>query len=253
MNTRALVVDDEEIARRHLVRLLERHPEIELIGQAKHGVEALALIRGMTPDVVFLDVQMPGMNGFDVLRQLAEQPLVVFTTAYDEYALTAFRENTIDYLLKPIGPEEVDRAVRKLRTLARRSDLTERTMAGLLKCLELARPPPFQILVAVSDFLKPVRVDQIVYAEALEKCSVVHTLDEAYETDTSLAELEARLPASDFIRIHRSHIVNRIYIAALRKWGNRQLKVELTVPIRAELYVSRRCVDAVLERLGSAI
>ena len=250
---RAVVVDDEEVARRHLVRLLERHPELEVIGQAKHGVEAVALIRKLAPDVVFLDIQMPGMDGFEVLRQLDEQPLVVFTTAYDEYALAAFRENAVDYLLKPIGSEDLDRAVRKLRALGDRAGVTERTLEGLLKYLESARAPSSQILITVRDVLKPVRLDQIVYVEALEKYTLVRTVDDAYETDASLAELEARLPVSSFIRIHRSHIVNRRYIAALHRWGNRQLKVELTVPIPAELYVSRRCVDSVLQRLGNVV
>jgi two-component system LytT family response regulator len=253
MNMRALIVDDEDIARRHLIRLLEKHPDLDVVGQAQHGVEAVALIRKLAPDVVFLDIQMPGMDGFDVLREIDEPPLVVFTTAYDEYALAAFKENAIDYLLKPIGAEDLGRAVRKLRTLTNRTGLTQKTMEGLLKYLESARAPTSQILITVRDVLKPVRLDQIVYVEALEKYTLVRTVDEAYETDSSLAELEARLPASNFIRIHRSHIVNRRYIAALRRWGNRQLKVELTVSIPAELYVSRRCVDSVLQRMGSVV
>jgi two-component system, LytTR family, response regulator len=252
MTLRALVVDDEAVARRHLIRLLEPYDDIRVVGQAKNGIEAVASMREDPPDVLFLDVQMPGMDGFQVLRSLAVQPLVVFTTAHDEYALAAFKENAIEYLLKPIGPEDIDRAVRKLRTLAAGRGAPQRFVEGLLRQLESSKPPPSQILVAVRDTLKPVRLDQIVYLEARDKCTIVHTVGGAHEADIALGEFEVRLPVADFIRIHRRHIVNRQYIASLRRWGNRQLKVELTVPCPVELFVSRRCVDEVLRRLGNA-
>jgi DNA-binding LytR/AlgR family response regulator len=113
-----------------------------------------------------------------------------------------------------------------------------------------AAPTPGQILVSVRDTLKPLRLDQIICLEARDKFTMIYTAAGEHEADKGLGDLEARLPSGDFVRIHRRHIVNIRYIKELRKWGNRQYKVELTTPLPVELYVSRRCVEDVLQRLG---
>jgi two-component system, LytTR family, response regulator len=248
MKLRAVVVDDEAIARRHLVRLLARHDSLEVVGQAANGIEALSVIRELQPDLLFLDVEMPGMDGFQLLRELPKQPIVVFTTAHDRYALAAFKENSVEYLLKPVGSEDVDRAVRKVSALAAAAGPDQQVIEKVL--LQLKAQTQKQILLPVRDVLRPVRLDQIVYLEARDKSTIIYTLEGTFQTETSLADLESRLPADDFIRIHRQHIVNVKFIRELQRWGNRQLKVVFTTPVNADLYVSRRSVDEVVKRLG---
>jgi len=113
---RCLVVDDEQVAREHMVRLLEQYSDVTTVGSASNGVEALESIADFTPDVVFLDIEMPEMSGFDVLAQLRTAPLIVFATAYDEYAVQAFEANAIDYLLKPVQPGRLTKTIEKIRT-----------------------------------------------------------------------------------------------------------------------------------------
>jgi len=115
---RTLIADDEVVARRHLAALLRREPDVEIIGEAPNGIEALRLLDELDVDLLLIDVQMPGLDGFQVLRRMRAHPLVVFTTAHDEYALEAFRANAVEYLLKPLAPEEVKRAMQKVRQLA---------------------------------------------------------------------------------------------------------------------------------------
>ena len=115
---KALVIDDERLARLELRRLLAAHPEVEIVGEARGGEEALALISKLGPDVIFLDIQMPGMSGFDLLERLEDLPQVIFTTAYDEYAIKAFEVNALDYLLKPIPPARLAAALAKVRPRA---------------------------------------------------------------------------------------------------------------------------------------
>jgi DNA-binding LytR/AlgR family response regulator len=250
LNFRTLIADDEAIARRHLASLLRRAADVEIVGEAKNGLEAVRMLGELPVDLLMLDVQMPGIDGFEVLRRTSARPFIVFTTAHDEFALAAFRENAVEYLLKPIAAEDVERAMRKVREFARMRHAPDRAVTGLLRHMEVTRSAPSQILISVHDALKPLKLDQIICLEARDKCTVIYTPGAGHEADKGLSELEARLPGSDFVRIHRRHIVNIRYIKELKKWGNRQYKIELTTPIPTELYVSRRCVDDVLQRLG---
>jgi DNA-binding LytR/AlgR family response regulator len=245
-----LIADHEAVARRHLAALLRREPDVEIIGEAPNGIEALRLLDELSVDLVLLDVQLPGLDGFQVLRRTRARPLVVFTTAHDEYALEAFRANAVEYLLKPLAPEEVKRAMQKVRQHAFARLQSEHAISRVLRAVETAKSAAGQILVSVRDALRPVRLDEIICLEARDKCTMIYTAAGEHETEKALGDLEVRLPSSDFVRIHRRHIVNIRYIKELRKWGNRQYKVELTAPLPIELYVSRRCVDDVLQRLG---
>src|SRR5262245_61399798 len=112
---RCVIVDDEEIARQHIARLLSAHAEIEIVGEAPNGAEALTAVSASNPDVIFLDIEMPGLSAFDMLAQLARPPLIVFATAYDKYAVHAFETNAIDYLLKPIEAERLAKAIERIR------------------------------------------------------------------------------------------------------------------------------------------
>src|SRR5207249_3726079 len=112
---RIIIVDDEDLARQHIARLLKVHSDVEIAGEATNGVEALQLVAEVQPEVIFLDIEMPGLNAFDMLAQLSHPPLVVFATAYDKYAISAFDANALDYLLKPIQPARLARTVEKIR------------------------------------------------------------------------------------------------------------------------------------------
>jgi two-component system LytT family response regulator len=246
----SLIADDEPVARRHLARILRREPDVEIIGEARNGIEAVRMLNERSVDLLFLDVQMPGMDGFEVLRLIKTRPLIVFTTAHNEYALAAFRENAVEYLLKPIATEDVARAMHKVRDHMHNRQRHDQAVTSVLHQVGESRTTTAQILVSVRDSLKPLKLDQIVCLEARDKCTLIYTPGGGHEADKGLGELEVRLPGTDFVRIHRRHIVNIRYIKELKKWGNRQYKIELTTPVSTELFISRRFVNEVLQRLG---
>ncbi|RKH14989.1 DNA-binding response regulator [Corallococcus praedator] len=250
---RTLVVDDEPLAREGLCLLLARDPEVRVVGEAGNGPEAVRLIREQRPDLVLLDVQMPELNGFEVLAHLApaEVPAVIFVTAYDRYALRAFDIHALDYLLKPFGDERFHDAVGRAKAqirLTRMSDLSQRLMSVLSTYGERdgvpAPPPPpapepWVRRLAIRDTGRVVflDVDEIEYIEAADYYVQIHAGGKAYLHRESMQSLEARLDPGCFMRIHRSAIVNSRRIRELRSEGRRELIVVLTGG--AELRVAR--------------
>ncbi|MDP8981777.1 MAG: LytTR family DNA-binding domain-containing protein [Acidobacteriota bacterium] len=186
---KALIVDDERIARQELRRLLAAHPEIEIAGEARGGEEALALIPKLAPDLVFLDIQMPGMTGFELLERLDDVPQVIFTTAYDEYAIQAFEVSALDYLLKPIAPARLAAALRKVRP-------------------RLAPTIPEQVFVRDGERCWIVRVSDIFLFESEGNYTRLYFGKERALIPRSLAALEERLDPLVFFRAGRKHIVN---------------------------------------------
>jgi two-component system LytT family response regulator len=185
----ALVIDDERIARRELRRLLAAHPEIEIAGEASTGEEALALIGLTEPNVIFLDIHMPGMGGFDLLQHLEVVPQVIFTTAYDEYALKAFEVSALDYLVKPVAPARLAAAVAKLRPCPVQSRLE-------------------QVFVKEGDRCWLVRVADIFLLESEGNYTRLHFGKERPLIARSLLALQERLDPAVFFRAGRGHIVN---------------------------------------------
>jgi two-component system LytT family response regulator len=244
---RALVVDDEALARRQVIHLLQAYrAEIAVAGEARNGCEALEMMVTDAPDVVFLDVEMPGMSGLDAVRQLREQPALVLTTAYQEHALQAFEENTIDYLLKPIGARDMERAIGKLRRWVGERSPTRPTGPA---AKDPVSSEAVHLLVPTRDVIKPIAVRDIVYVEARDKYAEIHTDRDTYLFDQTLNELETRLPPQMFVRIHRRCIVNVRFIRELHKYGNRTLRLVLSVPTETDILVSRRCADELMNRL----
>jgi two-component system LytT family response regulator len=186
---KALIVDDERIARQELRRLLAAHPEIEIAGEARGGEEALALIPKLAPDLVFLDIQMPGMTGFDLLERLDDLPQIIFTTAYDEYAIKAFEVSALDYLLKPIVPARLATALRKVRP-------------------RVAPSIPEQVFVRDGERCWIVRVSDIFLLESEGNYTRLYFGKERALIPRSLAALEERLDPTAFFRAGRKHIVN---------------------------------------------
>jgi two-component system LytT family response regulator len=185
---KALIVDDERIARRELRRLLAAHPEIEIAGEASNGNEALALIEKHEPDLIFLDIEMPGMTGFDLLSRLRDVPEVIFTTAYDQHAVKAFEVSALDYLLKPIAPERLAAALQKVR--GHQTQLRD------------------QIFLRDGDRCWIVRVGDIEILESEGNYTRVFFRGERPLIPGSLAAFEHRLDSSGFFRASRSHVIN---------------------------------------------
>jgi len=212
MKIRALIVDDEPLARQRVRMLLSEEPEVEIIGEGADGVQAVADIQTLHPDLVFLDVQMPEMNGFDVLEKLPREtlPAIIFTTAYDEHALHAFDAHALDYLLKPYKPERFKQAIARARELITNKQAGA-TARGLLDLLSERPAPPAhltRISVKTPGKVAFVNVAEIDAIEAAGKYAVIHAGKENHILRESMASLEASLSPEHFMRISRSIIVN---------------------------------------------
>ena len=244
MKFHALVIDDEELARKRLKKLLSGYEgEIEVIGEAANGEEALEKIEKQKPDVIFLDIQMPGLTGFQVVRKLKDQPFIIFTTAYDQYALQAFEENSIDYLLKPIEAQRLETAIAKLRKISPDRDAFNESLKKLVEKLE--KPELKHIRIKVGDKILLIDIKDIVFFDSEEKYTSVYTPDQKYIIDDPLVELEKKLNPADFVRIHRSHIVNIHFIKEIHKWFGGKMKIKLKDARGTELTVSRSYVEKV--------
>lgn len=220
MKIRTLIVDDEPLARQRVRSLLDEEPDVEVIGESVDGFEAVAHLRATTPDLVFLDVQMPEMDGFEVLRQVpkAALPLVIFTTAFDQHALRAFETNALDYLLKPFKPNRFKEAVQRARNLL--ADQQAAVAArGLLALLGQAPSPAGQLTrlaVKAPGKVTFVELDQVQAIEAAGKYAVVHVGKENHVLRETMSSLESHLPPQRFLRISRSVIVNMDQIQELQ-------------------------------------
>jgi two-component system LytT family response regulator len=239
-----MIIDDEKIARDRLREMLSAFPGIvSVIGEASNGIEAVDKIPELSPDLIFIDVQMPGLNGFEVVRALKSPPVVVFTTAFEEYAIEAFRANAVDYLLKPVSAKEIERVLEKIRRNSpAHTDIrtvVESVLSGIRKNT-LTR-----IKVTTGDTIRFVPVDTIMYFEADEKYTTIGSESGTFVIDTPLAELETGLPSKEFIRIHRKHIVNVNYISQMKKWFDRKLRIELKGCGKKEFIVSRNYADRI--------
>ncbi len=209
----AVIIEDEPLARDRLAGLLAEVPWLAVVGMAGDGRRGLALIRERQPDVAFLDISMPGLDGLALARTLADPPLIVYTTAYSEHAVAAFGIGAIDYLVKPFGRR------RLVQTLER----IEQTLTGA------PRPPALtQLFIRHRSAIVPVAIDRVTRFEGRDDYVAVHTGGRFYLADMRLADLERDLPAARFVRIHRSHIINLTAVKEIRPDGTGRLLVTLT-------------------------
>jgi two-component system response regulator LytT len=239
MNIRALVVDDEQPARDELCYQLGTLGSVEVLGQAENGVDALAAIDRLRPDVVFLDVQMPGLDGFEVARRLIEQGSpthIIFVTAFDHYAIEAFEVNAVDYLLKPVDPSRLEQAVARARRRVPAGDQIER-LAQLVADRQEKRK---QLAVRVGERFLLVRAEEIIYASLAEDSINIVTGHLAGTSNyRTLDELQARLDPKIFWRVHRSHLVNINQIKEIVPWFSRNYILRMKDPKATEIPVSR--------------
>ena len=232
---RVIVVEDEPIARKKLISLLGNFSNaIELIAEAENGIVAVEKINNLKPDLIFLDIQMPGLTGFEVLQKLEYLPLVIFTTAYDKYALQAFENNTIDYLLKPISLAKLSKSMGKLQSFSKKNNWEDKVQNLLKEVLKIES----KIAVTLSDriiFLSP---EDIYFIKADNKYSEIHLKDKKYLISKSLNELEKQL-GNNFVRLHRSNLVNREHISEVIKLSSRKWIAKLSDAKNTELPISR--------------
>jgi two-component system LytT family response regulator len=209
---RTLIVDDEPLARQRLRTLLEAESDIEIVSECTDGRQAVAAIREERPDLVFLDVQMPLLDGFGVLETLGvdRPPAIVFVTAYDRYALRAFEVHALDYLLKPFDRERFGKALARARSHARQdqsADVSQRLLA-LLQDVKEARKPLDRLVIKSGGRVCFVRTDEIDWVEAAGNYVKIHVQDEEHLLRETISNLEGRLDPDKFLRIHRSTIVH---------------------------------------------
>jgi two-component system LytT family response regulator len=248
----ALIADDEPLARVRMRSLLEAYSgEIEILGEAGSGAQTIQKIHDLDPDVVFLDIQMPDMDAFEVLRSLNEDdiPLIVFTTAYDNFALRAFEENTVDYLLKPIDPERLAATMAKLRKRMPHeggqgmpADFSWDKFKELMSIGGLYMQ---RLQVKQSDRILLVNMDEVIRFQSEEKYTTAYTTTAQYVIDQTLVELEKRLDPNQFVRVHRAHLVAIDYIAEIRKNEAGRLCIVLRDKNRTQITVSRNFVKTV--------
>lgn len=215
---KTIIIDDEQLARQRIKRLLKEYDEVDIIGEAENGQEGLAIIEQLQPDLIFLDIEMPILNGFEMLSKLKNHPKVVFTTAYDQYAIKAFEEGSIDYLLKPIELERLDKTIKKLKqtNLAAPAAIA---IEDLLRQIN-GKKSIKTLTVKIGDKILLVKLSDIVHIQAEDKYVFLHTVDgKKHLTDFTLSTLEEKLP-EEFVRIHRSDIINTDYIKEIRKGFN---------------------------------
>lgn len=219
---RAIIVDDEKPARRRLRELLEKQPDIASVKECVNGAEAVQQIRAWRPDLLFLDIQMPGLDGFGVINEIgaAHLPATVFVTAYDQFALKAFEVSALDYLLKPFSDERFERSLARVLSFVRtrqREELNQRVLRLLEQAQASQTAAPLDcLIVKQAGRALFIRVEEIDWLEAAGVYVQVHTADKTWLHRISLSELEAKLDPRQFLRIHRSTIVNRQRVKELQ-------------------------------------
>lgn len=251
---RAYLVDDEPLALKRLSRLLEETGRFHLLCAATDPEAALEFLSREAPDVLFLDIQMPGLNGFELLARLPQQPVVIFTTAFDQYALKAFEVNSIDYLLKPIDRRQLERAIAKLERLraesARQPDLRA-VIEQLAASLRAGEPRfPDRIASRAGERVQLLDLAAVTYFFARDKLTFAASGGRTYSVDYTIADLEQRLDPRKFVRIHRAVLLNLDWVREVDSWFAGRVLVRLKDEPRTELTVARDRVRALKERLG---
>lgn len=246
---RAYLVDDEPLALKRLARMLAEAGQVEVAGSSTDPLEAIDAILKARPDIIFLDIEMPGMSGFEMLSRLDPQPLVVFTTAYDQYALQAFGVNSIDYLLKPIEAQQLKRALDKIARIRAGAE-PRPEMREILARLTAANDYPARIASRIGDRVEFIDLARVTHFYASDKLTYAATSGRNYCVDYSIQELEQKLDPKKFVRVHRSTVLNLEYVHELHGWFAGRMLVRLKDEKRTELSVARDRVRALKERLG---
>ena len=244
MKLRAYLVDDEPLALERLRRLLERTGRVEVTGSTTEPEKAVEALTADPPDLCFLDIQMPRLDGFEVLARLPTEPIVIFTTAYDQYALKAFGVNSVDYLLKPVEPEALERALQKVERFRGSGQSGQPDLQAVLKDLtdsvrETRRQYPDRIASRLGDRLWFVDLARVTHFYAEDKLTYAVSEGKAYCVDHTIVELERKLDPAKFVRIHRSTMVNVAWVKEVASLPGGALNVRLKDGKDTDLTVAR--------------
>lgn len=254
---RAYLVDDEPLAVKRLVRLLQPIDHVRVVGKTTDPEVALKFLSAASVDVLFLDIQMPGMNGFQLLSKLSEQPMVIFTTAHDEYALKAFKVNSVDYLLKPVEPQALKLALEKLERL-RGSRNAHEVQAQIQSAVQqlansLRGAPaefPNRISSRLGNRIQFIELDRVTHFLAEDKLTYAVTSGKRFVVDYSIADLVRKLDPRRFVRIHRSTLLNLAAVEEVHSWFAGRLLVRLKGEKPVELTVARDRARILKQSLG---
>jgi two-component system, LytTR family, response regulator LytT len=243
MSIKCVCVDDEHLALEELKYLLEMIPDIEVIGEGSNGPEAIRLIQELEPDLIFLDVQMPGLNGFEVVDQLIRLdilPQVVFVTAFDQYAVRAFEINVVDYLLKPVEKSRLEKAIQRVKHQLENRSVSEQKLRELLEMMNPSTQKKSKLLIKDKNRNILVNSDEIIYANVSDGIVSVASRDLTGETNyRTLEDLQTDLDPQSFWRVHRSYLVNINRIKEVIPWFNRTLQLKMNDKQETEIPVSR--------------
>ncbi|MFQ5974394.1 MAG: LytR/AlgR family response regulator transcription factor [Alphaproteobacteria bacterium] len=246
---RAFLVDDEPLALRALARLLKATGRVELVGTATDPEAALATLAAEPVDVLFLDIRMPGMSGFELLERLPASPLVVFTTGYNRYAVQAFEVNAVDYLVKPVERERLDRTLDRLERL--RDDPQRGEFRGVMERLaSYLRAGPERLALRAGERVHFIELAGVTHFVARDRQTYAVTATGEHLLDFTIAQLERRLDPARFVRIHRATLVNLAWVDEVHPGVGEGLLIRLKDGTRTELVVSRDRVREVKDRLG---
>jgi two-component system response regulator LytT len=256
MKISALIVDDEQPARDELAFLLKGIPDIEVVGLGKNGVEAVNLVREIDPQLVFLDVQMPGVDGFGVIKRLLEKkvrlPFFIFATAYDQYAVQAFEVNAIDYLLKPIAKPRLEKALLRVRRLLETSESSQQKLDRLMQMME-DRPAlqKGKVVIKSNNRLFLVDSDDIIFASIEDGVISIVTRELEGESNyRTVEELQSNLDPKTFWRVHRSYLVNVNRIKEVVPWFKSSYQLKMEDRKQTEIPVSRAQTHKLRELLN---
>jgi two-component system, LytTR family, response regulator len=252
---RTLIVDDEPMARERMAGLLAQETDVEVVGQCGDGLAAVSAIQQLGPELVFLDVQMPELDGFGVIEQVGadRMPMVVFVTAYDEHALKAFEVHALDYLLKPFGRDRLRQCLehaRRQRERSRAGDLG-RSLLALVEDFRPEPKKPERLVVKAGGRVFFVRTDDIEWIEAAGNYVRLNLKDQTHLFRETMTQMEARLDPQRFVRIHRSRIVNTDHIKELQPWFNGEFVVLLRNG--TQLRLSRSYRERLEQQLGRSL
>jgi two-component system LytT family response regulator len=222
---KTIIIDDERLAREEVKRALQKHQEFEIIGEASHVDEAITLIEALKPDILFLDIHMPGKSGFDLLEELTNVPDVVFTTAYDQYAVKAFEMNALDYLVKPLRDERFSKTIEKVKLeLSKRVKLETTTL-----------PMHQKIFIKDGEKCHFIPLTDIHFIESLENYARLYFGSDKVMIKRSLNLLEEKLDPKVFFRVNRSQMINIHYIKEIHPYFNNKLQIILTTEEKVEV------------------
>ena len=241
---KVIIIDDEPLARSIVKEYLQKHPHLELAAECGDGFEGLKAIQQYQPDVIFLDIQMPKINGFEMLELIEQPPAVIFTTAFDEYAIKAFEQHAIDYLLKPFNQERFNKAVAKW--VEQKNISTKSLTRELLETASQSPSQSHRIVVKNGSKIKIIPADDIHYLEAADDYVKIHTKDGAFLKNKTMAYFEKVLDVQQFVRTHRSYLVNVQLITRIDPYEKESyiaiLKTGAQVPISKTGYTRLRQV-----------